>query len=271
MAKFAFLFSAAMQLSYCVSAVARLDKTARQSGLTPLIFSNNLIPLKGYINHLSSPLGTVYIYLEGDGKPWERYRPAQNPNTRQPTSLPLMLSTKRDALYLFRPCYGWQVMPDRCEPSMWTSARYSQKVVDLLDGAINQHKAQYETKRYIIVGHSGGATLALLLASTRPDVSAVISVAGNLDHRAWTHYFNYLPLSASLALPPRHTFPYQQQHWYLVGEADTVVPAAIQLKAIESHEHNFIKRYSDYGHQCCWQIIWPAVIDEVEQQLLKAD
>lgn len=254
-------------LTQCTHPIRHLESHAQQHNLRSITFNHNHIDLKGYINHDNTPNKTVYIYLEGDGRPWDSYWPAKNPNTLNSTSLPLMTQGKRDALYLLRPCYGWRNMPANCNNTLWTSARYSQQVVELLNKAIEQHQQQYKPQRYIIVGHSGGATLALLLAAQRADVAAVISLAGNLDHKAWTDYFGYLPLSQSLAPLAREYYPATQMHWYLIGKKDKVVPPQLQTQAITDSPNNIVKYYADFSHQCCWQTIWPALLNEVEQTL----
>ena len=261
------LLIALTQLWQCTHPIGHIKAHAEQHNLQTITFSNNDIDLKGYINHNNNPNKTVYIYLEGDGKPWDTYWPAKDPNTTKSTSLPLMTLSNRDALYLFRPCYGWRSMPTNCNHSLWTSARYSQQVVDLLDAAIDQHRLQFKPKHYILVGHSGGATLALLLAAKRDDVTAVISLAGNLDHKAWTDYFGYLPLSQSLMPVAREYYPSRQKHWYLIAKEDKSVPPKLQTQAIEESPNNIVKFYDNFTHQCCWQSIWPALLNEVEQTL----
>ena len=48
-----------------------------------------------------------------------------------------------------------------------------------------------------MVGFSGGAQIAGLAATAKPglNVKKIITIAGNLDHLAWTQYHNLPPLN----------------------------------------------------------------------------
>src|SRR6266545_4164343 len=47
----------------------------------------------------------LHIYLDGDGTPWERGRPAPDPTPRAPLVLRLMALDPAPRVYLGRPCY----------------------------------------------------------------------------------------------------------------------------------------------------------------------
>ncbi|NRB40302.1 MAG: alpha/beta hydrolase [Pseudomonadales bacterium] len=139
---------------------------------------------------------TLTVYIEGDGRPWRsRYKKAHNPSSKKPPLYPLMLKTSGSSLYLGRPCYF--VEDDaHCSNEWWTEQRYSETVVSSMNAVLNSYSQHY--KKLVFIGHSGGATLAVLLAARQAKTSAVITIAGNLDILAWTQYHGYSPLTGSL-------------------------------------------------------------------------
>lgn len=78
-----------------------------------------------------------------------------------------------------------------------------------------------------LFGHSGGATLAVLLAQRVDNVSRVVTIGANLDLAAWCRLHRYSPLSGSVSpvdLPP-HRVNLSIRH--LVGENDTNTPPVL--------------------------------------------
>ena len=65
----------------------------------------------------------------------------------------------------------------------------------------------------VLIGHSGGGTLAVLLAPRIEDVSGVVSIAANLDIDAWADHHNYDRLTGSLnpnSQPTDSAIPHEQ-------------------------------------------------------------
>ena len=49
---------------------------------------------------------TLYIFIEGDGKPWKNYRQiALDPTSKEHLMVNLMLKTPYQSIYIGRPCY----------------------------------------------------------------------------------------------------------------------------------------------------------------------
>jgi len=253
----------------CSSPAAQLNHHASLQNLKKIVFSNQYIPLIAYTNITHhNKVDTAYIYLEGDGRPWDRGRwPASDPNTQVSVMLPLLATTTKPSLYLARPCYGWTTLPTLCEPMWWTSGRYSQQVLDILNDAIDQHKISHKVKQYVVAGHSGGGALAMLLAAKRKDIIAVITLAGNLDHQTWTQHFGYLPLTHSLAPPPSNHFGNTQYHLHLVAGQDKVIPAPLTQKALSHYPNAHSSYYPNFTHTCCWETVWPSIIKNLDTEL----
>lgn len=220
------------------------------------------------IQHTSPAL--IHVYLEGDGRPWIKGRsPATNPSSQQLTALRLMMLDPNPSLYLNRPCYGLHTLPANCHPQFWTSGRYSPLVVETLQKALDKLGEENPGVRWLLIGHSGGGTLAMLIAQGREDVAGIITLAANLDTDAWTRHFGYLPLEQSLnpaLMPP---LPMEIPRWHFAAERDTQVPASLIAKAAEVDENaRFILLPGD--HNCCWQEHWPRIPGEMAAQLIRS-
>ena len=142
---------------------------------------------------------TLHVYLEGDGTPWVyRVIVTPDPTPRRPLMLGLMSLDDAPSIYVGRPCYNGTSGASGCDDTLWTSARYSATVVDSMAKAIRviARRGGYSALR--LFGHSGGGTLALLLAPRLEGVLDVVTVAGNLDIEAWTRHHGYSPLRDSL-------------------------------------------------------------------------
>lgn len=206
----------------------------------------------------------LHVYLEGDGNPWRNGRyPATNPNARKLMALRLMTLDPNPSVYINRPCYGHREMPTHCDPRIWTHERYSDEVVSALDTALSQAKRDTEAREIVLIGHSGGGTLAMLLAHRRSDVRAVITIGANLDHRAWTEHFGYLPLSGSLNPADYPELPERVHRWHFAGGRDQLVPAFVTQEAAAQDKHAGFIMQSTFAHNCCWLDIWNTVLQEL--------
>ena len=78
-------------------------------------------------------------------------------------------------------------------------------------------------KPVTLIGYSGGAALALLLAHEIPNTNLVVGVAGLQNTDSWTSHHGYEPLSDSLNPIDTALLP-QVQYLFLHGALDQVVP-----------------------------------------------
>lgn len=212
----------------------------------------------------------LHIYLEGDGNPWHRHRsPAMNPNSRSFTALKLMQLDSFTAVYVNRPCYGFDQIPDRCSAGIWTHGRYSQTVVTAISEALDTIKTRLNKSHLLLIGHSGGGSLAMLIAQQRSDVAGVVTIAANLDHRAWTDYFNYEPLFSSLNAANQPILASSIPRIHYIGDNDRQVPMAVTLSAVKNDPFAQVILKHGYDHQCCWTKTWGKDITDLHKKLLQ--
>ncbi len=211
----------------------------------------------------------IHLYLEGDGIPWwyNGRQPAANPNSKQLTSLKLMTSDPFASIYLNRPCYGFASPPKYCTSDWWTFGRYSTQVVDHLNKALSLIKARFHNRAFVLIGHSGGGSLALLLAHQRQDIAGVITLAANLDHHQWTRHFGYTPLFQSMNPIDLGPLPAEIERWHLVGKRDQQVPAHLTLTAASRDPFAHTRVEENFDHLCCWQHIWLPTLRQFRAQI----
>lgn len=210
------------------------------------------------------------VYLEGDGFAWLNSRsPSNDPTPLDPIALRLALTQPSgNAAYLGRPCQYLEAERSPCQKHYWTDARFAEEVVHSLDLAADQLKARAAAQRLVLVGYSGGGALALLLAARREDVARVITVAGNLDHAAWTDHHRVTSLHDSLNPATLRPSLASVEQIHLVGEQDRMIPPTL-VKAFvagyPSSNRAEVKVLQGYGHHCCWVQNWPQLWQMITQ------
>ncbi|WP_232478243.1 alpha/beta hydrolase [Pseudomonas alkylphenolica] len=221
----ALLFSAA--LSGCQSPRQALQALASSHGQHLEVLATTPFPLAMIASHKQQNAARLRIYLEGDGHAWATpTQPSIDPSPRQLLVAQLALDDPTPALYLGRPCQFLSV--STCTPEMWTNRRFSEEVIASLDQALDLLKARYRNQDFELVGYSGGAAVALLLAARRDDIAQIQTLAGNLSPTEWVRIHQLSPLRGSLeplqyrqrlaSIPQRHLF----------GSEDRVIPSAIE-------------------------------------------
>ncbi|MCP4044095.1 MAG: alpha/beta hydrolase, partial [Gammaproteobacteria bacterium] len=210
---------------------------------------------------------TLAVYIEGDGHAWStKYRLSSDPTPRDPVALRLAVQDPSPAvLYIARPCqYTTDETRQGCHPNYWSSHRYAEEVINAVNLAISQALAGSPATSVGLVGYSGGAAVAALVAARRNDVEWLITVAGNLDHAAWTRLHSITPLYDSLN-PADFTHRLQSiPQLHLVGTADRNVPAAVT----QAYTSRFTTPSSQirtsiipgFGHHCCWAEDWKELL-----------
>jgi len=207
----------------------------------------------------------VTVYIEGDGFAWvNSNRPSDNPTPRSPVALELALAQPRgNAAYLARPCqYLDASAQEICRQEFWTAGRFSEPVIRATNEALEVIKRHFGSETITLVGYSGGGAVAILVAARRDDVRQIITVAGNLDHVAWTALHGLAPLASSLNPADEWQRVQDIPQLHYVGSADQTIPAGIaeayRLRFSDNRLVN-IEVINGFDHQCCWSQHWASM------------
>lgn len=215
------------------------------------------------IGQLAAP---VDIYIEGDGLAWlNKYTPSADPTPPNPIALHLAAEdNNRNVVYLARPCQytGW-TQQGACPELYWTTGRAAPEVLASYQQALNNIKERYHTTGFNLIGYSGGATIAVLLAAERHDVLTVRTVAGNTDTDAFSALHGVSTMKDSLrpitAAPRIMHIP--QRHF--VGGQDPIVPEQIfqsWKKASGGSPCVHATVVPSNTHEKGWVESWPALL-----------
>jgi pimeloyl-ACP methyl ester carboxylesterase len=253
----------------CASAVSRSDALAERAGFTRQVVQGDGFEHVTYQRVLPDARQSgsrLLIFIEGDGQPWSDAGRvvADDPTSRDGVALQLALNSSSDSvLYLGRPCYLGQAQAQGCSGDWWTFHRYAPQVVQSLVAAANAFITQQGFHAVTLIGHSGGGTLAMLMAPQVQRLDEVVTIAGNLDVAAWSAHHHYLPLIGSLdpALQPPLRADIREVH--LVGGADRNVPPALLADYRATHPSAQVWTWPDFDHHCCWQAAWPTVLPKL--------
>lgn len=197
----------------------------------------------------------LHVYIEGDGRPWRgRSTVAADPSSPGALLMPrLMQQDASQALFIGRPCY-FQTSDPACSAIWWTHQRYAANIVASMNTVLTA--ANTEKKKIVLIGHSGGGTLAWLMAAQRNDVVAVITMAANLDIRAWAEHHGYSPLNGSLNPADLPDLGEQVLQRHYLGNQDKVVTARMLKGFLQRHPNAVLKTIDDADHRCCWETDW---------------
>jgi len=252
----------------CQTPVEHATEDARRAGLVA-----SVVPGAGFRHTVffrqSRPDDSLYVFIEGDGSPWsaDGRRVANDPTPHHALALRLAERTSHAVLYLGRPCYFGLGSDGSCDPSLWTSGRYSEPVVDSLVAALNGFAERHAYREVVLVGYSGGGTLAVLMAPRIPSVGAVVTIAANLDVAAWARWHGYLPLEGSLNPADRPPLDSSIREWNLLGGHDANVPEHVSSRYLERLGPDHIWRFPDFDHVCCWVEAWSGIEARIDASL----
>lgn len=205
---------------------------------------------------ITDPASGYKIYIEGDGYAFDvRGRATSDPTPRGTLMRELAFGDDSpNVVYLARPCQ--YVKSGVCAQRHWTTARFAPEVVNASFAAI---KTIAGDNPVVLVGFSGGAQVAGLTASAKPglNVKKVITIAGNLDHLAWTQHHNLPPLNESMNLESyRRQFVLVPQRHY-AGSDDEVMPPSLIRAFVDGTAPVIV--VDGASHNSGWEKIYPEI------------
>jgi len=173
------------------------------------------------------------------------------------------LDPNPNVVYLARPCqYSPQDLKTVCNAKYWSIARYSEDVVNSINQALSQIKQKAHASKLKLIGFSGGATLATLVAARRNDIRSIRTVAGNLDLLAMQNYHKTAPLSESLDPMTIATQINHIPQLHFIGAKDTVVPRIVAENFVQAAglDPGQIISLPKVDHARGWKAQWPRLV-----------
>lgn len=237
------------------------ERIAFQANLQSFKIQASMFNLFGYYKK-GEHSNEASIYIEGDGLSWiDRRTISNNPTPTDPIGLKLaILDSSTKVIYLARPCQYLNLIYEKnCSAKYWTSHQFSKEILDLYHETLDQIKLRFQVKDFNIVGFSGGAAIAIMLAADREDVKTLRTIAGNLDHVSLNRFMKVSPLSGSLDTKNfiSKTKNVPQIHFY--GGRDKIIPSWIAkeyMKKINSSSCVSILEVTEASHLKGWEEYW---------------
>jgi pimeloyl-ACP methyl ester carboxylesterase len=250
-----------LTLGACAMPAQRMDAAASSAGFGRRIVEGSGFRHVVYENGRVAAGRRLHVYIEGDGSPYlDRRTVSLDPTPRRPLMLDLMSLDEAPAAYVGRPCYGGLASDPPCTPLDWTLGRFSPRVVESMAGAIAALVEQSSASGVDLFGHSGGGTIAVLLAMRLPNVRRVVTLAGNLDTDAWADLHGYARLSGSLNPVHAGPLPAQVGQEHYAGGRDRIVPPALVEGAATRLGSGVVFVVPDLSHQTGWEAHWPVIV-----------
>jgi hypothetical protein len=240
------------------------DRVADTAGLKKAYIKTASFTLTTYARYANQG-DPLHIYIEGDGTAWHtRTWLSDDPTPKTPLVLEMAaLDPAPNVAYLARPGqYTAAGIPD-CDPAYWSENRFAGDVVETTNEAIDILRNQAQAKEIHLVGYSGGAAIAVLIAARRTDVASLRTVAGNLDPHAVNRHHRVSPLKDSLNPTDVAGKLRRLSQRHFVGSRDTVVPYRIArsfLMRAGRREFSDITIVEGAGHSSGWREQWKTLL-----------
>ncbi|MBI1301717.1 MAG: hypothetical protein GC137_08690 [Alphaproteobacteria bacterium] len=207
------------------------------------------------------------LYIEGDGIK-NGFIPSVTPNPTPTNPVGLHLATKDKAenlVYLARPCQytGMIDVEKPCDPVYFNDKKFSPDVIDAYNTALNNIKRQYDIRGFHLIGYSGGAAIAALLAAQRDDVQSLRTVAGVLDTDAYHTIHGKAPLTDSFNPAQQASDLTKMPQYHFVGGQDAVVPPSVLHSYLQGMPPSTCVQtllVQEASHDAGWVEKWPDLL-----------
>ena len=224
---FALIIFSCLIISGCsFSSYKAIDPGSLINPMQVVNFTNIPWPLQAWIPKVKKS-SRLRIYIEGDGRAWlSRSMPSMDPTPKSNLVHNLLSQdSTHDVAYLSQPCQF--VQNSSCSQHVWTFGRYSITALQSMNAVIDKLKTSKKYSEIELIGYSGGATMALLLAAHRQDVVLIRTVAGNLvpEFTNKLHQVSQMPDALN---PLEFTSKLSQiKQIHFVGTKDNIIPIDI--------------------------------------------
>ena len=255
-------------LSGCVTSSSerhvKASEIARANGFEETIVRTQPFAITAY-SRIREPGKPLQVYIEGDGYAWvTRSRASGDPTPRKPMLLSLAAEdSSPNVVYLARPCqYTPDELRSNCREFFWTEGRFAEPVIASMDQALGSFMRKAQAPTADLIGYSGGAAVAILVAARRQDISSLRTIAGNLDPEVVSEYHGVSPLAGSLdpAAVANRIAGLPQLHF--LGGEDEIIPLAATesfLKKMGDGRCFQTKTLPDATHDNGWKEAWPVL------------
>jgi len=263
---FTLFFSGCVTVPNVSDRMDTAERIAKSSGLVQEYIKAGDFTLMAY-RKTSETSDTLRIYIEGDGKAWKtKYRISDDPTPVDPVALRLAsIDNFENIVYIARPGQYFSSTVPCCDNTYWSERRFSEEVINSFDKAIDILKKQTGAKKIELIGYSGGAAIAVILAERRKDIVSLRSVAGNLNSKLLCDHHNVSYLEGSLEpLDVAERISYIPQR-HFSGENDKKVPHMIIETFVEKQgdvDHNSITVVQKASHTDGWKERWVVLLCE---------
>ena len=257
-----------MLLAACATPSARIERIAADAGLRQEVVRGADFRHLVLYRRDEVAARRLHVYIDHDGKPWiGGTRVASDPSPRTPLALEFMLQDPAAAIYVGRPCHFGAAGQPGCHPLIWTHARYGEAVVASMAAVIEQWLSKTGRTELVLIGYSGGGTLASLLAARLPQTVGLLTIAANLDVDAWTALHRYSPMIGSLDPAQSDALDSHIVQHHHVGVRDRNVPPELLARFVAKEPGARLFMHPDFDHVCCWVAAWPRLLDELSAAL----
>ncbi|MCQ2913655.1 MAG: hypothetical protein MJ247_00470 [Alphaproteobacteria bacterium] len=183
------------------------------------------------------------VYIEGDGLAWlTPTRPSMDPTPKNQLVLTWASNDPGNTVYMARPCQ-FVFTEDKCYSNYWwTNGRFSPEVINAMDFTFSKVLEKYNPESVELVAYSGGATVAIILASKHLDVvKSLITIEGVIDHAKWTSWHDDTPLTGSLNAADYLNKISGIKQLHIIGGKDTTVPLKLAKTWVDNKKILVVK------------------------------
>ncbi len=241
---------------------------AEKIGFSPKRYATKTFLLTTYEKSPMTPATTIHVYIEGDGNSWKtKYKLSDNPTPHQPLALKLALRDQHShVVYLARPCQYTPLNLDlHCSNKFWSSHRYAPEVIASMNEVLDQLKEKSKNSNFVLIGFSGGASVATLIAAQRKDISGLITVAGDLNHEKLNQFHKTTPLNGSLnpSNVAHLVKDLPQHHWN--GSRDKIIPTWVAedfARKVNNPACVKVTTLKGVSHHKGWEERWEEIMKE---------